>query len=172
MTLTDTAAIVVDTSVLLNFVKVGRIDLMQFIGVSLLLPDDVYAEVTRPEQRAVVDRAVAAGVLIRETIADLAEVVLFAERAQSGRFGPGERATMAVALVRGSAVAIQERPAQAEMLRRNRHAKIITTEDIIICAIRSGAITVADADALLVEWRTRHRFASRLATFRDFFREV
>ena len=167
--MTDPATVVLDTSVLLNFVKIQRIDLLGSLGVPILLLEDVLAEVTHPAHRAIVDRAVADGVLLRETVSDLAEVTLFAELAQSGRLGPGERATMAVALTRGMAAAIQERPAQAEMHRRDRRARIVTTEDIVVHAIRSGTVGLPEADAMLVEWRKRHRFASRVVTFRQFF---
>lgn len=158
-------AIVVDTSVLLNFVRIERVDLLECLKTRPLMPADVLAEVTRPAHRMAVDQAVATGVLVVETISAFPEVALFADLARSGRLGPGERATIAVALVRGITAAIQDRPAHAELRRRDKQASIVTTEDIVRHAIHAGVIAVSAADALLVEWRARHRFASRLATF-------
>lgn len=111
------------------------------------------------------EAAISSGLLHVESIADRVEVALFADLARIGRFGPGERAVMAVALTRGMAAGLQERLAGAEMRRRDKAARIITTEDIVLRAIKAGGITVPDADGLLVEWRTPHRFASRIKTF-------
>ncbi len=165
MALHEPTSIVLDTSVLLNFVRIDRMDLLQPLAVPLLVPEDVLAEVARPAQRAVLDAAISAGQLVVESIRAPAEVALFAELARPGRFGPGERAVMAVALTRGMAAGLQERLAAAEMRRRDKAARIIMTEDIVLCAIKTGAITVSSADGLLRDWRAHHRFASRVTTF-------
>lgn len=165
MVLSDKATIVLDTSVLLNFIRIDRMDLLQPLAVPLLVPEDVREEVTRPDQRKVLEAAISSGLLHVESIADRVEVALFADLARIGRFGPGERAVMAVALTRGMAAGLQERLAGAEMRRRDKAARIITTEDIVLRTIKAGGITVPDADGLLVEWRTHHRFASRIKTF-------
>lgn len=140
-------------------------DLLEQLAVPLLVAEDVRDEVTRPDQRKVLEAAISARLLDVETISDRVEVALFAELARIGRFGPGERAVMAVALTRGMAAGLQERVAAAEMRRRDKAARIINTEDIVLRAIKAGSITVPDADGLLVEWRTHHRFASRIKTF-------
>lgn len=165
MALSDRATIVLDTSVLLNFIRIDRTNLLQPLAVPLLVAEDVRDEVTRPDQRNVLEAAISAGLLHVESISDRVEVALFADLARIGRFGPGERAVMAVALTRGMAAGLQERLAAAEMRRRDKAARVITTEDIVLRAIKAGGITVSDADSLLVEWRTNHRFASRIKTF-------
>jgi predicted nucleic acid-binding protein len=158
-------AIVIDTSVLLNFVRIERVDLLECLKTPLLMPADVLTEVTRAEHRMVVNQAIADGILMVETISAFAEVALFADLARGGRLGPGERATLAVALARGITAAVQDRPAHAELRRRDKQASVVTTEDIVRHAIHAGVIAVPAADALLLEWRARHRFASRLTTF-------
>ena len=50
--------IVLDASVLLNFVKIGRIELLVQLGTSVVLLDQVFDEVIRPEQRGAVEGAV------------------------------------------------------------------------------------------------------------------
>ncbi len=59
----DPATIVLDTSVLLNFVNIGRIELLGRLGASIMLPDQVLDEIKRPSQKEVVENAVTAGVL-------------------------------------------------------------------------------------------------------------
>ena len=56
--------IVLDASVLLNFVKIARIELLGQLGTSVVLLDQVFDEVMRREQRKAVEGAVKAGYLI------------------------------------------------------------------------------------------------------------
>ncbi len=56
--------IVLDASVLLNFVKIDRIELLGQLGTSVVLLDQVLDEVRRREQRKAVEDAVKAGYLI------------------------------------------------------------------------------------------------------------
>ena len=50
----DPTPIVLDTSILLNFVKIGRVELLGQLGTSVVLLDQVFDEVRRPKQRKVV----------------------------------------------------------------------------------------------------------------------
>ena len=60
--------IVLDASVLLNFVKIDRIELLGQLGTSVVLLDQVLDEVRRPEQRKAVEDAVKAGVLDLQSV--------------------------------------------------------------------------------------------------------
>ena len=83
----DPTPIVLDTSVLLNFVKIDRIELLGRLGTSVVLLDQVLDEVRRPEQRKTVEDAVAAGTLGLQSVRYPAEVSLFAELQTGGRLG-------------------------------------------------------------------------------------
>lgn len=56
------AKIVLDTSVLLNFVNIGRLDLLGRFDTSVVLPDQVLDEIRRPAQRQAVEDAVTTGI--------------------------------------------------------------------------------------------------------------
>lgn len=146
--------------------KVGRLDLIEACRCPLLVPEEVKGEVRRPEQMAMLQRAIDAGWLTVETIIAREEVVLFAELAARGSLGPGERSVLAIALSRGIAAGVQEKLAREEGLRRNRGLQLVSIEDIVRLAISHGAIRIDEADALLKEWKLHHRFSSQLATFR------
>ena len=60
--------IVLDASVLLNFVKIARIELLGQLGTSVVLLDQVFDEVMRREQRKAVEGAVKAGVLDLQSV--------------------------------------------------------------------------------------------------------
>ena len=47
----DPTPIVLDTSILLNFVKIGRVELLGQLGTSVVLLDQILDEVRRPDQR-------------------------------------------------------------------------------------------------------------------------
>ena len=160
------STLVLDTSVLLNFVKVGRTALLGRTGHRILLLDQVFAEVTRPEQRKAVQKAVDTGIFSYEQVVDLEEVSLFAGLHAGGRLGTGECAVLAVAIVRGFIAGVQDRQAQAEGRKRNEKLRIFQTEDIVVDLIRNGEMTLEDADRLLIEWAEKHRFASRISSFK------
>lgn len=60
--------LVLDTSILLNFVKIGRLELLGRLGTSVVLPDQVFDEVRRSEQKEAVEDAVAEGILDLQSI--------------------------------------------------------------------------------------------------------
>jgi len=163
---TSRAPIAVDTSVLLNFLKAQRIDLLRACTARLVIPAEVRSEVRRPDQVVALDAALSAGWLIEETMTATAEVALFAQLAARGSLGVGERAVIAMAVSRGWGAALQDKPACEEALRRNKAVELHSTESFVREAISHGVITYEDADALLLEWRTQHRFRSLLTSFR------
>ncbi len=163
--------IVLDTSILLNFVKIGRIELLGQLGTSVVLLDQVFGEVRRSEQRAAVKSAVASGTLELQSVRDLVEVVLFTELRAGGRLGAGECAVLAVALTRNWIAGLQDRKAYAEGKCRREDLVICKTEDLVLTLIKTGCLTIEEADELLVEWAAKHRFRSRLTSFRDLMRD-
>ena len=91
-------AIVLDTSVLLNFVNIGRLELLGQLDTSVVLPDRVLDEIRRPAQRQAVEDAVMAGILDLQSIRNPTEVALFTDIRAGGRLGAGECAVLAVTL--------------------------------------------------------------------------
>ena len=131
----------------------------------MLLLDQVHAEVIRPAQKQVVTEAIAAGVMDLESVTDIAEVTLFANLRVGGRLGAGECAVLAVALNRNLVAGLQDKRARAEGRRRSKALRLYGTEDLMVTLIRSGAVTLAEADQLLVEWATKHRFRLKITSF-------
>ena len=167
MCLQGSIPIVLDTSVLLNFVKIGRIDLLGRLHTRVVILDQVLDEVRRPEQRKAVEDAVAAGTVDLQSVRNPTEVSLFAELQTNGRLGAGECAVLAVALTRDWTAGLQDRRAQIEGRRRRKNLAFCQTEDLLLKLIRAGILTLEEADSLLAEWAAQHHFKSRLASFRD-----
>ena len=163
----DPTPIVLDTSILLNFVKIGRVELLGQLGTSVVLLDQVFDEVRRPEQRKVVKGAVAEGTLDLQSVRNPVEVALFTELRAGGRLGAGECAVLAVALTRDWVAGLQDRRARTEGQRRRENLVIRQTEDLVLTLIKADYLTIEEADGFLAEWAAKHRFISRVTSFRD-----
>ena len=163
----DPTPIVLDTSVLLNFVKIGRVELLGQLDTSVVLLDQIVDEVRRPEQRKVVKDAVAVGTLDLQSVRNPVEVALFTELRAGGRLGAGECAVLAVALTRDWVAGLQDRRARTEGQRRREDLALCQTEDLVLTLIKADYLTIEEADEFLVEWSAKHRFRSRLTSFRD-----
>ena len=163
----DPTPIVLDTSILLNFVKIGRVELLGQLGTSVVLLDQVFDEVRRPEQRKVVKDAVAAGTIDLQSVRNPVEVALFTELRAGGRLGAGECAVLAVALTRDWVAGLQDRRARTEGQRRRENLVIRQTEDLVLTLIKASYLTIEEADGFLAEWAAKHRFRSKVTSFRD-----
>ena len=158
--------VVIDTSILLNFLKAGRVALLGHAGFQILLLDQILAEITQPEQRKTLQKAINSGILDFERVTDVKEVELFANLHAGGRLGAGECAVLAVAITRNLVAGVQDRRARTEGERRSKDLQFCQTEDLIVGLIRNGQITLEDADQLLIEWAQRHRFRSKVTSFK------
>ena len=92
--------------------------------------------------------------------------LLFAELRAAGRLGAGECAVLAVALTRNWIAGLQDRRARLEGQRRRKDLALCQTEDLVLTLIRTGCLSVEEADGFLAAWATQHRFRARLASFR------
>ena len=165
------AIVVADTSVILNFLRIDRLDLLGSFPRRFLATEHVAAEITRPEQQARYAAAVVAGEVDTCIVTDPAEVALFARLHQGGRLGAGECAAIAVALLRGHALAIDDNKAVGRAVREAGLAAarldILRTPDVMVGLIRAGVLDVAAADAIKAEWEAHHRFRIKATSFQE-----
>jgi len=165
--------VVTDTSVLINFLKVDRMDLVGRYPGRLLATDHVESELADdyPEQKARYEAAVAAKLLDTCSVTDPAEVALFLRLGPGLRLGAGECSAIAVAVSRGYAIAIDDNRAIKAVLREAELAGtkliVLRTQDIMVALIRASALTVNEADQVKAEWEQHHRFRLKARSFRD-----
>jgi predicted nucleic acid-binding protein len=158
--------VALDASVLINFLRVERLDLLGALpGFAFTLPDQVAQEITYPEQTRALNEALETGLLRVESSTDPGEIANYAELRRV--MGRGEAACLAMAETRGWDIAADEggrfRRLAEERLGGGR---ILNTAGILVLAIRAGLLSVEEADeikARLEECRFRMAFAS----FRD-----
>lgn len=167
------AIVVADTSVLINFLRIDRMDLIAAHPASFIATDHVAAEIadTYPEQQTRYAAALNAAQITEQRIDDPAELEMFLRLAAKGRLGAGERAAIAVALNRDCALAIDDSRAITRALQEatlgENVLSILRTQDIVVELIRKGVASVEAADAIHVDWATNHRFKLNIASFQD-----
>lgn len=164
------AIIVADTSVLINFLRIDRMDLIGDHPDSFIATDHVAAEITDPDQQSRYAAALSVGHLVEQRIDDPVEIQTFLRLGRGGRLGAGERSAIAVALNRNYRLAIQDNRAISRAIREagisGNPVCIVRTQDIVVELIRSQTLTVEMADAMLVDWARNHRFRLKITSFR------
>jgi predicted nucleic acid-binding protein len=146
--------VVADTSVLINFLKIDRMDLVGRYPGRFLATDHVESELADdyPEQKARYHAAVAAGLLDTCSVSDPAEAMLFGRLGPGVRLGAGECSAIAVALTRGYAIAIDDSRAikvarrEAELV--GGRLVVLQTQEIMVALIQASVLTVDEADQI------------------------
>ena len=161
--------IVADASVLINFLRIDRMDLIARHSDRFLVTDHVAAEVTDfyPDERTRLDGALHSGVLEQVSVDDQQEVVLFSALAASGRLGTGERSAIALAICRGYVLAMDDRRAIKQAQEEKPALRILTTRDLIVTMICQNLLSVSEADELKESWAKHHQFRLLIKSFSE-----
>ena len=163
--------LIADSSVLINFLNIDRMILIGRHEPRCAVTEHVLEEVDDPGQREVLQAALRDGHLEVISVTDDAEIELFANLQRDVRLGSGECSAIAVAIRRGHALAIDDRRAAREARARaaaeNITLNIYGTRDIIVRLIRAGHLSLEQADILLIQWRSQHRFELGIRSFTD-----
>jgi predicted nucleic acid-binding protein len=155
--------VIIDTSTLVNFLRVGRVDLLAGLAsYRFVVTDHVRAEVTShyPAQLANLESALLAGHVIEITLDAPADLAVFAEL-KALRLGDGECASIAAAFNRGLSLAIDDIRARKKAAARDSGLRLLDTVGLMVEAIQAGLLTVAEADAIKADWETNHRFIKK-----------
>ena len=154
---------IIDSSTLVNFLKIDRVDLLaSHPDFRFIIVDAVRAEVTKHHaaQVARLDAALAAGQLFPDQPAaatSIAELAAFAAMA-SIKIGLGERAAIAAAKARGLPLAMDDERAWK---RAGVGLPRLDTVSVLVDLIKAGVIDVAAADALKADWEANHKFIKK-----------
>ncbi|ABA05216.1 conserved hypothetical protein [Nitrobacter winogradskyi Nb-255] len=168
-----TGIVIADTSVLVNFLRVDRMDLIGAHPNPFIVTDHVAEEITSsyPQQQACFQAALTVGYVAQHRIDDPAELDMFARLSAKGRLGAGERSAISVALNRGYSLAMDDsraiRRAVQEAGMIGTALTIIRTQDLMVQLIQAGLITVGAADVILNDWSKNHRFKLKIGSFSE-----
>lgn len=94
------AIIVADASVLINFLRIDRTDLLARHSHDFIATDQVAAEITDryPDQRQRLESALASGAISETRVTTSEEIELFGSLLATGRLGAGECSAIALAV--------------------------------------------------------------------------
>lgn len=158
--------VVIDSSVLVNFLRIDRCDLLGAHPHFLfLVTGHVRREITIPDQVTRLDAALAGGILQETTANAIDETALFAELTL--RLGEGESAAIAAASKRGLRVALDDRTAKKVAALHCIAGHVLDTVDLMVSLIQAAVLDVAAADLIKADWEANHRFTLRFASFAE-----
>lgn len=161
--------VLADTSVVINLAYIDRLDLLGALhGYRFRVPEEVAAEVRRPEQHRLLQEALKAGYLEEERLSG----VLALQRFDALRkiLGAGESACLALAATHGWAVACDEKGVcRREALRLLGNDRLLTTPALFVLAIRQGYWTMMEADHAK-QVLEQNRFRMGFSSFHDLMR--
>lgn len=157
-----------DTSVLINFLKLDRMDLIARHSSKFLVTNHVSDEVTRHyiSQRVRLMDAFESGILQEHPVADEQDVALFGKLCTD--LGAGESSAIAFALHRDYALAMDDGKAIKIAKKISKDMKIFRTQDLFQSMIQESLIDILEADSLKQELETVHRFKMPFQSFSHF----
>jgi len=164
------AIVVADTSVLINFLCIDRMDLIGRHPQRFLATDHVGAEITSsyPEQKARYQATVASGQIDTCSVVDPEELSLFLRLKPGEMLGAGECSAIAVAIRRRYPIAIDDNRAVKRAIREvGAKLEVVRTADVMVRLIRAAILDIATADRIKDDWELHHRFKIKADSFRD-----
>lgn len=170
MTSHEPEHVILDTSVLINFLAVDHMDLLaRHPGYRFLITEHVRGEVTAhySDQVERLNAALTTNALEETRVEAVEELALFAQLTQNRRLGLGECAAIAAAVHRGHVLAIDDKVARRAALTLSQSLPVIDTQALMVSLIRAGVLSVEDADAIKTDWETNHSFALKVRSFED-----
>ncbi|MCI0457391.1 MAG: hypothetical protein L0Z62_10520 [Gemmataceae bacterium] len=159
---------VLETSVLVNFLAVDRLDLLAaHPAYRFIITGHVRGEITAhySDQLERLDKALAASLFDVASVDSLDPT--FVTLVKSGRLGVGECAAITLAVNRSLVLAIEDRKATKAARKIAAAIRIETTESLMVALIKAGTLDVASADGIKVEWETKHRFKLAFGSFAE-----
>ena len=165
--------VVADASVLINFLRIDRMDLIGVHPGFFIVTDKVADEISYPDQKNRYKTALSSGYLVQQRIDDPVEVGEFLrlDLAYGKYLGAGELSAIAVALTRDCSLAIDDNRAVSTVLREtglsDRPDRIIRTQNIIVELIKRNFLPLEEAESIRLDWKTNHRFTLKISSFRE-----
>lgn len=163
--------VVLDASVLINFLCIDRAELLAHTAQSVLITEHVVAEVTDdfPDQLSRLNAAISSGLFQVVSVTDVNELASIADlrRVTKARLGFGECSAIAVAVQRGFHIAVDDGAAIKQIRKLYPLLTVQNTQDLMLLLIRAGILPVEDADSIKDDWKQSHSFALKLTSFRE-----
>ena len=159
-----------DTSVLINFLKIDRMDLLEKCSHSFFITDHVQEEITThySDQHTLLQTALHQKILQKADVESSEEFAVFAQLSKSGQLGTGECAAIALASCRKYYLLIDDVQAIKKASSLIAPNFILRTQDLIVLMIQEHLLEIKEADYLIEVWAKQHRFKLKVKSFEEF----
>lgn len=169
MSNSDKNILITDTSVLINFLNINRIDLLSLYPGSFYITDDVVYEITSDfsHQQALLEDSINKKIITVISVSSHEELELFSELINEKRLGPGECSAIACAISRKYILAIDDVRARKQALIKDDKLCLVNTQEIIVSLIRNQSLTMEQADSIKEIWEVKYRFSLKIKSFSE-----
>ncbi len=162
--------VLLDTSVLINFARIGRLDLLVAHPLySFSITDHVRNEIAEHyvDQLEAVQAALEHPTLTEVTADQPQEFEDFAKLVAMKSLGTGECSAIAVAKNRLFALAIDDVRARKKAVAFHSDIVLFDTEHLVVTLIQENVLSVEEADDIKLDWETNHRFKLPFGSFSE-----
>jgi len=159
--------IVLDTSVLINYIHVDRLDLIAGCWAEIRVVEQVQQELEYDEQRLVFERALAISQIQVFSVDDPVLIADALKIYQVDRRGKGESYSFVYASASNLPLAIDDKRARSLFATKDATLKMCTSKDLMVKALRMGLVSVAEADEIKDIWANQCRYRLKVESFRD-----
>lgn len=161
--------LITDTSVLINFLNIDRIDLLDSYPGSFFITEHVVDEITNdfPHQQFRLNRAIEDNILTVVSVNGEEELELFRDLTKDHRLGLGECSAIACAINRKYILAIDDVRARKQAAQKDQNLVLVTTQDIMVTLTRENLLGSTEAASIKHEWEEKFRFVLKFKSFSE-----
>ena len=165
----DKKILITDTSVLINFLNINRLDLLISFPGKFLITGHVVDEITMdfPDQQTRLNSVITRGQLEVIAVDGEQELQLYNELIKERRLGAGECSEIACAINRKYSLVMEDARACKKTVELDSSIEIFKTQDIMVRLIIDGIVTIEEADLIKSDWQNNYRFASKFKSFTE-----
>lgn len=158
MTTSTVLEVILDASVLINFLTIDRVDLLQHLpGHRFVIAAHVAGEITYHDDAQRLATAIQAHTLQLLPAGSHCELATFARL--TTMLGIGESAAIAAAQHRSMLIAVEDRTARRTAESLVGKNNVLSSFDLVLRAVQAGLVTITDADAIKADWEANDRLA-------------
>lgn len=162
--------IIIDASVIVNFLRVDRVKLLARLPYRLYITDHVKAEISGifREQKKRLNVAERTKIITEYRVESLDELTLVATICRDRKcLGRGEASAMAAAVHNKWAFGVDDKAAKNHCKSKYPDIPVFGTADLIVKLIHRNVLTIEDADGIKDDWAKNHSFCLTIKTFQD-----
>ena len=157
------AKTVVEASPLISFLKVDRFDILESVCSNLLCTEHVTGEILLFRQQERLNKLFQEERIREVSLSDPMHLLEYAQLVEQTPLGPGEVSSVLYAAYHDCMLVITDKKGIREAKRRA--VTYLTTQEVMVLAIRKGTLSLTEADALIVQWQLLNEFPVTITAF-------